>query len=409
MIHKDDSIEVRYGWVVLAASLAIHSIGLGAPTILFVTLKPIAADLGTARAVPSMAYSLLMIGTGIGGLFMGWWMDKKGIVQPVMFGAVMLAAGALLASQTSGKWDLYIANGLLIGLMGKAAMIAPLVANATRWFDRRRGLAIAIIASGQGLAGAVWPPIVHHLNATVGWRETYFYFAILMLVVGLPMIWFLRPKPPAPKSQAIHHSATEDGRVLGLPANVVQLMLWVATIGCCAGMAIPILHLFSHATDLGHDPVSAAKLLTVLFIAGFISRIVFGMVADRIGPTATLLIGSTCQTIMLAVFAVVDSLTGLYVAALLFGLGFSGIMPCYPLMVRLYFPVSQSGSRIASLYMFAALGMALGGWMGGAIYDATGSYMNAFLAAVAFTVMNLIVVAMLHMRQRRPQAVGASA
>ena len=165
MIRREDSIEVPYGWVVIFASLALHSIALGAPNVLFVALKPIAADLGSLRSVPSFAYSLLMLGSGIGGVAMGFWMDKRGIVQPVLFGSVMIGLGAIVAGQSEGRWSLYVANGLLIGLFGKAAMIAPLVTNATRWFDRRRGLAVAIIASGQGVAGAIWPPILHFMNA----------------------------------------------------------------------------------------------------------------------------------------------------------------------------------------------------------------------------------------------------
>ena len=152
MISREDSIEVPYGWVVIFASLALHSIALGAPNVLFVALKPIAADLGSLRSVPSFVYSLLMIGAGVGGVAMGLWMDKRGIVQPVLFGSVMIGLGAVMAAQSEGHWSLYVANGILIGLLGKAAMIAPLVANATRWFDRRRCLTVAIIASGQGLA-----------------------------------------------------------------------------------------------------------------------------------------------------------------------------------------------------------------------------------------------------------------
>ena len=181
MISREDSIEVPYGWVVIFASLALHSIALGAPNVLFVALKPIAADLGSLRSVPSFAYSLLMIGAGVGGVAMGLWMDKRGIVQPILFGSVMIGLGAVMAAQSEGHWSLYVANGILIGLLGKAAMIAPLVANATRWFDRRRGLAVAIIASGQGLAGTIWPPVLQMMNAAVGWQDTYFYFGIFYL------------------------------------------------------------------------------------------------------------------------------------------------------------------------------------------------------------------------------------
>ena len=401
MAQREGSVETGYGWVIVFGSLAIHSIGLGSPIVLWVALKPIAAEFDWPRSVPSLAYSMMMIGAGAGGIMMGWWMDKKGVFQPVLFGAVMIGIGALVASQSEGRWSLYVANGLLIGLLGKAAMITPLVANVTHWFDRRRGLAVAIIASGQGLAGAVWPPLFRYLNDAYGWRETYLIFGVIALCVMVPLALLLRPKAPITPPGRARDGQTSEGRVLDLSAKTVQALLCLATLGCCAAMAIPIVHLVSHATDLGIARVRAAELLTVLFAAAFVSRILFGMVADRIGGVRTLLIGSACQAVMLVVFSVVTSLPAFYVAAFLFGLGFAGLMPCYPLIIRLLFPARQAGWRIATFFMFASLGMAFGGWMGGYIFDITGTYANAFLAAFGFTVMNFCTIGFLYLRQLR--------
>ena len=338
------SVETRYGWVVVFASLALHSISLGAPTILFVALKPIAADLDTARAVPSLAYSLLMIGTGIGGIAMGWWMDRRGVMQPVLFGSVMICLGALLASYAEGRWSLFLATGLLMGLLGKAAMIAPLVANVTRWFDRRRGLAVAIITSGQGLAGALWPAVIQYFNDLVGWRGTFLYFSIFAAVTMVPGAFLLRPRPPiSPSDRPAAGARADDRRVLDLPPHVAQILLWVATIGCCGAMSVPIVHLVSHVSDQGYTLEQGARALSVLFLAAFVSRLAFGVLADRIGPMRTLLIGSVSMAAMLLAFAFTTSYSGLLIAALLFGLGFSGIMPCYPLIIRILFPVSQAG------------------------------------------------------------------
>ena len=396
------SIETPYGWVVVFASLAVHAIGLCAPTILFVALKPIAADLGTARAVPSMAYSLLMIGTGIGGIAMGRWMDRYGVMQPVLFGSLMICLGALLASHAEGKWSLFIATGLLMGLLGKAAMIAPLVANVTRWFDRRRGLAVAIITSGQGLAGTVWPPIVQYFNDLVGWRGTFLYFAVFGAATMVPLALLLRPRPPiAVPERSTAAVETDERRVLNLPPHVAQAMLWVAVIGCCTAMSVPIVHLVSHVTDQGYTLEQGARVLSVLFVAAFVSRVGFGMLADRIGPLRTLLIGSVSMAVMLLAFAFATSYTGLFISALLFGLGFSGVMPCYPLIIRHLFPVSQLGGRIAAQYMFASGGMALGGWLGGVVFDLSGSYSPAFLVAFGFNAMNLAVMSFFHLRQSR--------
>ena len=395
------SVETPYGWVVVFASLALHSISLGAPTILFVALKPIAADLDTVRAVPSLAYSLLMIGAGIGGIAMGRWMDKRGVMQPVLFGSVMICLGALLAGHAEGRWGLFIATGLLIGLLGKAAMIAPLVANVTRWFDRRRGLAVAIITSGQGLAGAVWPAVVQYFNDLVGWRGTFLYFGVFAAVTMVPAAFLLRPRAPIQASDRSGGIRSGDRRVLDLPPHVAQGILWLAVIGCCSAMSVPIVHLVSHVTDQGYTLEQGARVLSVLFAAAFVSRIGFGMLADRIGPVRTLLIGSASMAAMLLAFAFTTSYTGLFTAALLFGLGFSGVMPCYPLLIRLLFPVAEAGWRIAAQYMFAAGGMALGGWLGGVVFDLAGSYSPAFLIAFAFNAMNFVLIGIVCARQMR--------
>ena len=401
MGRQGPSVETPYGWVVVFASLALHSISLGAPTILFVALKPIAADLDTVRAVPSLAYSLLMIGTGIGGIAMGRWMDRHGVMQPVLFGSVMICIGALVASRAEGQWSLFIATGVLIGLLGKAAMIAPLVANVTRWFDRRRGFAVAIITSGQGLAGAIWPTVVQYFNDQVGWRGTFLYFSIFAAVTMIPAAFLLRPRAPISASDSTGAIRPEDRRVLDLPPNVAQGMLWIAVIGCCSAMSVPIVHLVSHVTDQGYTLDQGARVLSVLFLAAFVSRLAFGMLADRIGPVRTILIGSVSMAAMLLAFAFTTSYTGLFIAALLFGLGFSGIMPCYPLLIRTLFPVSEAGGRIAAQYMFAAGGMALGGWMGGVIFDLTGSYSPAFLVAFAFNALNFVMIGIVYTRQMR--------
>ena len=401
MGRQGPSVETPYGWVVVFASLALHSISLGAPTILFVALKPIAADLDTVRAVPSLAYSLMMIGTGIGGIAMGRWMDRHGVMQPVLFGSVMICIGALVASRAEGQWSLFIATGVLIGLLGKAAMIAPLVANVTRWFDRRRGFAVAIITSGQGLAGAIWPTVVQYFNDQVGWRGTFLYFSIFAAVTMIPAAFLLRPRAPISASDSTGAIRPEDRRVLDLPPNVAQGMLWIAVIGCCSAMSVPIVHLVSHVTDQGYTLDQGARVLSVLFLAAFVSRLAFGMLADRIGPVRTILIGSVSMAAMLLAFAFTTSYTGLFIAALLFGLGFSGIMPCYPLLIRALFPVSEAGGRIAAQYMFAAGGMALGGWMGGVIFDLTGSYSPAFLVAFAFNALNFVMIGIVYTRQMR--------
>lgn len=398
MPHHNDSIEVPYGWVIVIVSLALNSIALGAPNILFVNLKPIVADLDTLRGALSLSYSLLMIGTGVGGVFMGLWMDRHGIIYPVLLGSIMIGIGSIIASDAEGKWTLCLANGILIGLFGKAAMIAPLVANATRWFDKRRGLAVAVIASSQGVAGVLWPPLLRYVSDITDWRDTYYFYGLFVLVTMVPLAFLLRSKSKPTGSFEIGDSSSPEF-ILGIRPNILHGTLCVATLSCCAAMAMPIVHLVSHATDIGFERANAAELLSVLFGAAFISRILFGLLADQIGGTKTLLLGSTCQAVMLSAFAFVESHNGLYICALLFGLGFAGIMPCYSLIIRALFPETQLGWRIGSQYLFASIGMAIGGWLGGVIFDLTGGYSHAFLSGLSFNLINLGLVGFLYVRQ----------
>ena len=400
--YPKESIETPYGWVVIFCSLILNTIGLGAPNILFVSLKPIAADLDTLRWVPSFAYSLMMLGAGVGGILMGLWMDRKGIWQPALFGSLMIAFGAFMVSFTEGRWTLWVANGLLIGLLGKSAMIAPLVANGMKWFDRRRGLAVAIIASGQGLAGVIWPPLFQYSNDLFGWRQTFLYFAIFALCVMLPLVWLIRKRPPVQNKQTeIKSTKMIDEPSQGISPWTLQVLLWFAVLCCCSAMAMPVVHLVSYGTDLGHSAAHAARLMSVLMGVAFFSRIAFGMLSDRIGPVVTLLIGSASQATMLLVFAAVDTLFSLYIAAALFGLGFAGIMPCYPLIIRLWFPINQVGWRVAAQYLVAGIGMAIGGSMAGHIFDVTGTYKFAFIGGFAFNVIHLIIVSSLFIRFRK--------
>ncbi|HEX6114535.1 MAG TPA: MFS transporter [Geminicoccaceae bacterium] len=394
------SIERPYGWVVAVASMAMMAVGAGATYLVVVALKPIAAEFGWPRAVPSLCYSLALLGAGFGGLFWGSISDRIGMVRPALLGGCMVALGAWLASTADGVLTLYVAHGLFIGLLGNGVFVAPLLANITRWFDRRLGMAVAVVATGQSMAGAVWPPILRYLTDTFGWRQAFLAYAVIALVMLLPLGLVLRA-PPRMAAASTRIDRDGSGRVLGWPATVVVGMLCLAIVGCCVAMAMPMVHIIAYATDLGHPSARAAEMLAVLLAGAVISRLVFGAVADRIGGLWTLLIGSTGQVVMLAAFTFVESLIGLYLVAALFGLVYGGIVPCYAIIVRELFPIRQVGWRIGIVFLFGTIGMALGGWLGGQIFDLTGSYHFAFLVGIAFNLGNLALVSALLLRQGR--------
>ena len=395
------AIDRPYAWIVAFASMVMMTIGAGAAYTVVVALKPIAAEFGWPRAVPSLCYAFLMLGSGLGGLAMGRWADRASIAGPVLVGALALPFGAWLASTGDDAATLFVAYGLFMGFLGNGAFVAPLLANATRWFDRRRGIAIGVVASGQTLAGAVWPPVLRYLSDSLGWRQAFVIYAVIALLALLPLTLVLRRPPPRTQGAARADAAPWDHRAIGWPAARVQMMLCLAIIGCCVAMAMPMVHLIAYATDLGIDRTRAAEMLSLLLACAFVSRLGFGMIADRLGGLRTLLIGSSGQAVMLAAFAAVDSFWGLYVVAALFGLAYGGIVPAYALIVRELFPASHAGRRIALVLLFGTIGMALGGWLGGQVFDLVGSYRPAFLVGLAFNLGNLVLVGTLLHRQGR--------
>lgn len=406
-MDKARSVERPYGWVVLVASLALMTIAAGSYYVVIVALKPIAAEFGGPRWVPSLAYGLAIFGMGAGGIFMGLWADRTRVAWPALMGTAALVLGAWLASISTTRWEFWLVHLVLIGLIGNGAAFTPLVANATHWFDRRRGLAVAIVAAGQGLAGAVWPIVFHALVEAHGWRGTLVIYAAFAAVTLVPLSLLLLPRAPAP-SEGVGSVAGYDGRPLGLHARRIMVMLSLAIVACCVAMAMPMVHVIAHATDLGFTGRQGALMLTLLLGSAFVSRIVWGAVSDRIGGLPTLVSASLCQAVMLSAFIVVDSLAGLYTVSVLFGLGFGGIVPAYTIIVRELYPANQIGWRMGVIYMFSTAGMALGGWMAGAIFDATAGYTLAFVIGVAFNIGNLMLVTPLLVRQRR-FAVAAAA
>jgi MFS family permease len=393
-----------YRWVVALASMVMMTVAMGAPYLVIVALKPIAAEFGWPRAVPSLCYAFALLGAGLGGLLMGRLADRSGMGMPAMVGSLSIGVGAWLASRADGALMLYLAHGLFLGFFGNGAFVAPLLANATKWFDRRRGVAVALVSSGQSLAGAIWPPVLRYLTDSFGWRQAFLIYALVSLAILVPLSLLLRPSPPIVSgNERVEHW---DRKALGWPSQVVLGMLCLAIVGCCVAMAMPMVHLVAHATDLGHPGARAAEMLSFLLASAFVSRILFGALADRIGGLWMLLVGSAGQAAVLVSFAFVESFLGLYAISALFGLVFGGIVPAYAIIVRELFPASQVGWRIGAVFLFGTIGMALGGSLGGLIFDLSGSYQAAFLVGVAFNLGNLALIGALVRRQEqfRPRA-----
>ena len=384
-------VESTSAWMRLAVSLALSTLGGVGMWSVVVALPAVQAEFAVARADASLPYTLMMICFGLSGIVMGRLSDRYGVMVPVMLGTLLLAAGYVGAASANSLGYYTLAQGALIGA-GSAATFAPLLAHTSLWFVRRRGIAVAIFASGNYLAGTVWPPIVEHFIRTAGWRQTYAGIAIFCAVTMVPLAFLLRKKPPLGDDEAPSiTSSRRSPASLGLSPNALQALLIVAGLACCVAMSMPQVHLVAYCSDLGYGPARGAQMLSLMLACGIVSRLAFGWICDRIGGLRTLLLGSVLQGMALLLFLPFDGLISLYVISALFGLFQGGIVPAYAIIVREFFDRSEAGSRVAIVITATLFGMALGGWMSGAIFDLTGSYRAAFLNGLLWNLLNVSI------------------
>ncbi len=397
-------------WARLGLLLLVSSIGGVGMWSVVVTLPAVQAEFGTARAGAALPYTLTMLGFAAGGVLMGRAADRYGIARVAAFAGTVLAAGYALASRTQGLLAYASVHGLLIGMLGSGAMFGPVMADASLWFRRRRGLAVAIAASGNYVAGAVWPPVVAAATQSFGWRPTELGIGVVMLLTIPPLAWLLRAPPPAQQSAvgAAAPAATPQAR-LGLAPGVLLALLVVAGLGCCVAMAMPQVHIVAYCGDLGYGPARGAEMLSLMLGLGIVSRVGSGWIADRIGGLPTLLAGSVLQGASLSLFLFFDSLTSLYVISGLFGLFQGGIVPSYAIIVREYFPARGVGAKVGLVLAATIVGMALGGWMTGEIFDHTGAYRLAFANGIAWNLMNGAIATALLWRAHLRRGGGAGA
>lgn len=403
--HQD--IESPYAWARLAVALALMTIGSSGMYIVVVALPPVQAAFSTTRSDVSIAYALTMVGLGAGGILMGRLSDRFGVMVTVLIGAVSLGLGYIAASAANSLWQFSLAQGLLIGLLGTSATFAPLVADISHWFARRRGIAVAICISGNYVAGAMWPPIVQHFFDSVGWRQTYFGVGVFCLLAMPPLALALRRRRPPEASILVTTGngvadvpSRRSPQSLGLSPAALQTALCVAGVGCCVAMAMPQVHIIAYCGDLGFAAARGAEMLSLMLGFGVVSRLASGWISDRIGGLRTLLLGAVLQGIALLLFIPFDGLASLYVASGLFGLFQGGLIPAYAIIVREYFSPREAGARVGTVLMATLLGMALGGWLGGALFDLTGSYRAAFVNSIAWNLLTIAIALALLRRSR---------
>ena len=381
--------ESAYAWARLAASLALMTISGAGMYAVAVALPALQAEFAVSRSEASLPYTVTMIGFGLGGILMGHLADRFGVMVPVLIGGLCLGLGFIGAGHAGSLWQFALAQGLLAGLLGTATTFAPLVADTSMWFTRRRGIAVAICASGNYLAGAVWPPVLQYFFDTSGWRATFTGVGVFCIATMLPLAFALRRRPPALSTLA----AAKAGELkrIGVGGRPLLVLLCVAGLSCCVAMSMPQVHIVAYCGDLGYAAARGAEMLSLMLGFGIVSRLASGWICDRIGGLKTLLVGSALQGIALVLFLPFDGLASLYVVSALFGLFQGGLVPSYAIIVREYFPPAEAAAKVGIVIMFTLLGMAFGGWATGVIFDLTGSYRAAFLNGIGWNLLNLSV------------------
>jgi MFS family permease len=397
-------IDGRPAWMRLGLAVLLATLGGVGMWSVPVSLPAVQAEFGVARAAASLPFTLTMVGFAFGGIVLGRLADWRGIALPLAIGAIALACGYVAAGLAPSLPAFALAQGALIGF-GSAASFGPLIADISHWFEKRRGIAVAICAAGNYVAGTVWPPTLQHFIETSSWRATHIGIGIFCAATLLPLAWFMRRRPPG-------HATAQDGTPLefappdiGLSPRALQVLLCIAGVACCVAMAMPQVHIVAYCGDLGYGAARGAEMLSLMLAFGIISRVGSGFVADRIGGLATLLVGSVLQGCALFLYLIYDGLGSLYVISALFGLFQGGIVPSYAIIVREHFAPREAGARLGLVLMATLGGMALGGWISGFIFDLSGSYRIAFLNGLAWNLLNGSIVLWLLLRGRaRPRA-----
>jgi MFS family permease len=380
-------IESPYAWLRLATAMLLATIGGVGMWSVVVALPAIQTDFGIDRAQASLPYTFAMLGFGAGGVLMGRLVDRYGIVPPLVIGATAVGLGYIGVGQSANLTQVALAQ-CLIGF-GCSVSFGPMMADVSHWFERHRGIAVTVTAAGNYLGGTVWPPVTEHFIAADGWRATHIGIGLFCLATMLPLTLVMRRRVPATSHAGADAAAAQRRSDMPLPPNVLQVLLCMAGVCCCVAMATPQVHMVAYCGDLGYGAARGAEMLSLMFACGIVSRVTSGYIADRIGGVRTLLLGSVLQASALVLYLMFDGLSSLYVISALFGLFQGGIVPSYAIIVREYFPPKEAGTRVGLVMLATLSGMALGGWLAGVIFDATGSYQAAFLDGIGWNLFNI--------------------
>lgn len=397
--------DTPYAWFRLLITLIIAIFANTGMWAVITIMPALEAEFVTSRAVTSLPFTMNMIGFAVGNLVIGQIIDRFGVTLSVMV-ATICSASAFFLATLAGNIYLLAAIHLLLGF-GTAAGFGPLITDISHWFLKQRGIAVALIASGNYLAGGIWPLFLSDILAEDGWRAAYLSLSVVTLCIILPLALLLQRRLPEAGHEIAARQVTQNIQKTRISPLRLQILLSIAGVACCVAMSMPQVHIVSYCVGLGYGPAVGAEMLSLMLFGGVISRIASGLIADRIGGIRTLLLGSFAQGIALVMYLPFDGMASLYVVSLIFGLSQGGIVPSYALVVREFLPPKEAGARIGFVIMMTIIGMALGGWMSGWIYELTGSYQAAFINGIAWNALNLGIVLWILSRDRQAGLLAA--
>ena len=398
-------VDSPYAWLRLGVALLLGTLGSAGMWTYVVSLPSVQSEFGLVRADATLPFTLAMVGFGAGNALLGRLTDRTGIFTPMLLGIASIGIG-YVGSGLSPSLSVLSAFHVFIGF-GAATFFGPLISDTSHWFLKRRGIAVAIAATGNYVAGAVWPAVTSHFLMTSGWRATHVGIGIFCVVAMLPLSLMFRGGTHIPDAQPQGVTAFA-APTLGVSPNTLFVLLCIAGVGCCVAMAMPQVHIVAYCGDLGYGVARGAEMLSLMLACGIISRVGSGFIADRFGGVITLLIGALMQAVALTLYLFFDGLSSLYLISALFGLFQGGIVPSYAVIIREYFPPREAGTRVGIIVLATVFGMALGGWMSGAIFDYTGSYRAAFANGIAWNLITLAVALWL-LNAGRPRTAPARA
>jgi MFS family permease len=389
-----------YGWVIVAAGALMTCIGFGSMLSLAVFLQPISESMGWSRAGVSAAATLDFLCMGIAAFFWGALSDRFGTRLVVLAGSILLGLGLVTASQAANLWQFQLLFGVLIGV-AVGSFYAPMMAVASAWIEQHRSLAVALVSAGMGVAPVTIAPAASWLMSAYDWRTAMLVIGIAAWALLIPASFLVRPAPQS-SGPATTETAPDTEWTAAQALRTPQFItLALAHFACCAAHSGPIFHMVSYAMICGIAPLTAVTVYSVAGVSGLGGRLLLGALADRIGAKPVLAGGLFVQALCIATYLAVARLGEFYALSVVFGLAYGGVMPLYAVLVREFFGARIMGTVFGAVSAFASLGMALGPWAGGLVFDTFHQY--TWLHAGSFAIgLAAVAVALSFPAKRRP-------